>query len=317
MIARERLFVKLLVINNLSSGFGGGAIYDFIRAVIEDGDEVVLRSTDGTTDLREFLFDAKDYDLVVASGGDSTVATVAYLLAYTGIPLLPFPAGTANLLALNVLSPNEPHALAKLARGGKTLEFDLGEVDKDGARYGFGIMAGAGFDALIMKNAKPNKRTLGTLAYFSAAVTNPTPPISKISVTCDGETHSAVGMGVLAINFSKIQFDISVTHNNRPRDGFLDIAILKGDSTYDLVPALGAAILDRTGEFPERTNKLEFFRTKEALIESYPPMEMQYDGETTELTTPFVVRVLPRAVRLVVSDEGYDLYTHLGEPEKH
>mgnify|MGYP000632891847 CR=1 FL=1 len=39
------------------------------------------------------LDDAASYDAVVASGGDGTVATVNYLLANTGVPVLPFPAG--------------------------------------------------------------------------------------------------------------------------------------------------------------------------------------------------------------------------------
>ena len=40
MIATERESVKLLVINNLASGFGEGAVYDFIRSFARDGDEV-------------------------------------------------------------------------------------------------------------------------------------------------------------------------------------------------------------------------------------------------------------------------------------
>ena len=108
--------MKLLVINNLASGFGEGSVYDFIRSFARDGDEVCVRSTDGTTDVRDLLGDAEEFDAVVASGGDGTVATVSYRLANTGVPILPFPAGTANLLAANLASPMEPHALAKLVR---------------------------------------------------------------------------------------------------------------------------------------------------------------------------------------------------------
>ena len=69
--------MKLLVINNLSSGFGEGAVYDFVRSFAQDGDEVVLRSTDGTTEVSSLLADASSFDAVVASGGDGTVATVS------------------------------------------------------------------------------------------------------------------------------------------------------------------------------------------------------------------------------------------------
>ena len=110
--------MKLLVINNLSSGFGEGAVYDFVRSFMQDGDEACLRSTDGTTGVSTLLDDAASFDAVIASGGDGTVATVSYMLADSGIPVLPFPAGTANLLALNLASPMEPHALAKMVREG-------------------------------------------------------------------------------------------------------------------------------------------------------------------------------------------------------
>ena len=53
--------MKLLVINNLASGFGEGSVYDFIRSFARDGDEVCVRSTDGTTDVRDLLGDAEAF----------------------------------------------------------------------------------------------------------------------------------------------------------------------------------------------------------------------------------------------------------------
>lgn len=301
--------MKLLVINNLVSGYREGAIYDFIRTFIGDGDEVVIRSTDGTSSLEGFLSDAHEFDLVVASGGDGTIATVAYVLANTGIPVLPFPAGTANLLAMNMLLPNETHALAKLAREDSTLDFDLGELQLDtGETFGFSIMAGAGYDATIMKGAAPQKRLLGPMAYFSAAIANPLPQFSKFSLTIDGETIESEGVGVLIVNFSKIQFDISVVHENLPRDGEFEIVVLKARDAFGLIPAFLAGILDRGGEYPDRTEALEIHRGRSIRVEANPPMYMQYDGEATPLTTPFNVRMLPRSARFVVTEECLELY---------
>ena len=199
--------MKLLVLNNLASGYGEGAIYDFVRSFAADGDEVCLRSTDGTTELESLITDARDFDAVIASGGDGTVTATAYSLAGTGIPVMPFPAGTANLLALNLAAPNEPHALAKMLRAGITLDFDMAEIefradDGESAKKGFGIMAGAGYDAMIMKGAQPSKRLLGPMAYFSAALANPLPPTSKITLTLDSETVEEEGLGILIVNFS-------------------------------------------------------------------------------------------------------------------
>lgn len=308
VILTERPAVKLLIINNLASGLGDGSIYDFIRSFTQDGDQVTVRSTDGTSDLRSFLADARNFDLVVASGGDGTIAAVCYELAGSGIPVLPFPAGTANLLALNVSSPIEAHALAKLAREGRQLDFDLGEINVNGDRYGFAIMAGAGYDATIMEAAKPHKQVLGPLAYFRAAATNITPQMSHFTITVDGQTFECDGLCVLLVNFSKIQFDLSVTHENQPRDGMLDIVVLKGRNAVELLPAIGAAMLDRGGDFPYRSNVMEVHRGRECAIVADPPLNIQYDGEVTGRMTPFTARVLPGVAKLVVSDQGYETF---------
>lgn len=301
--------MKLLVINNLSSGYGEGAVYDFVRSFTQDGDEVCIRSTDGTTDVSTLLDDASSFDTVVAAGGDGTVAAVCYALRGTGVPVMPFPAGTANLLILNLHSPVETHPLSIMARESKQLDFDMGEITVAGESYGFSIMAGAGYDADIMKRAKPFKRVWGPMAYFSAAVANFVPQQSHFTITIDGNTFERDGVCVLAVNFSKIQFDIPVTHDNRPRDGKLDLVVLKAQNALELVPSILAAMLDREGEYPDRGDAMEVFSGREITVEADPPLEVQYDGETTGAVTPFTARILDRATRLVVSDEAYELFT--------
>ena len=202
----------------------------------------------------------------------------------------------------------EPHALAKLVREERTLDFDLGEIEVDGQRFGFGIMAGAGYDAAIMHGAAPAKRLLGPMAYFSAALANPLPQTSKFKLDLDGEHVESEGLGILLVNFSKIQFDITVTHENEPRDGVFDVVVLKAQNAFELIPALLAGLLDRGGDFPERTGSLEIHRAREVRVEADPPMEVQYDGEATNLTTPFTAHIMRRAARFFVSEEGWSLF---------
>ncbi|NPD31398.1 diacylglycerol kinase [Eggerthellaceae bacterium zg-1084] len=300
--------MKLLVINNLRSGYADGAIYDFIRFVASDASEICLRSTDGSIDVRDLLADAERFDAVVAAGGDGTVATVSYCLARTGIPILPFPAGTANLLAENLMAPIEPYALADMVRARRTLDFDLGEIEVDGRRYGFGLMAGAGYDATIMHDARPAKKLLGPWAYFQAAVQNPLPQVSRITLDLDGRTVSANALGVLVVNFSKIPFGVGVTHENLPRDGSLDVVLLKAQNALGLIPAALAGLLDRDGAFPDRTDSLEIHRARSVRVSADPPLQVQYDGEVPGLTTPFTARVIEGAGRFILSERGYEQF---------
>ena len=294
--------MKLLIVNNISSGIGDGAIYDYLRVMAADGDETCIRNTDGTTDIASLVSDARDFDAVVVAGGDGTMAAVAYKLAGMKVPILPFPAGTANLLANNLLSPFEPHALAKMTRAMNTLDFDLGEIRAGGKTFGFGIMAGAGYDAKIMHDAQPSKKLLGAIAYFQAAVSNAMPQKSHIKLDIDGTRYESEGLGILLVNFSRIQFEIPLTHEAQPRDGMFDVVVLKAQNAFELIPALIAGIRDRDGEFPDRTGSMEIHSGRHVVAQADPPLDIQYDGELPGLTTPFEARVLDGAARLIVSD---------------
>ena len=179
----------------------------------------------------------------------------------------------------------------------------MGEIEHDGKAFGFMIMAGAGYDATIMESAAPNKKLLGPVAYFLAAGSNIAPQRSKIVLDIDGERIETEGLGVLFVNFSEIQFGISVTHSNQPRDGALDVVVLKARNAVELLPSVFAAMLDIDGHFPDRGDAGTHIE-----VSADPAFEIQYDGEPTGAMTPFKARILPRAARLIVSEEAYELF---------
>jgi diacylglycerol kinase family enzyme len=298
--------MKVLVIHNLRSGLRNGAVYDFVRSYAAEGDSVTIRTLGANTPLAELMSDAAEHDFVIASGGDGTVASVAYELRNTGIPLLPFPAGTANLLALNLFEPNESHALCKVVDEAKTLDFDMGEIeDANGKKLGFSVMAGCGYDELIMRNATGHKHLLGDMAYFEAAVANPTPQVSDFTITIDGETIQESGIGVVLANFSKMQFDLMVSDENLPRDGYLDVVVLKTENAVQLLPTVMAKVFDHTGALAKKVGGLQIYRGKEIQIDADPAMLVEYDGEPSEVSTPITARCLPRATRFIVTEECY------------
>lgn len=298
--------MKLLVLINLSSGTADGSTYDFVRSFAHAGDTVVMRYVDMHSDFSEALSDAKTFDRVVAVGGDGTVATVCYLLRDTGVPVLPFPAGTANLLTQNIYSPTESPALAQLLRRGHVLDFDMGELEyPDGTKRGFSMMAGCGYDATIMNDAARNKKLLGPLAYFTAAFHNPNPQVSRFFLEIDGTSVRCEGVGVVFVNFSKIQGDISLALSNAPRDGLLDVIVLATDTAWNLLPPFVGASIDRSGRPLVESDALSYYRGRAIRVVADPPLYCQYDGEPLHLTTPFTARALPSSVKLVVGDEAY------------
>lgn len=293
----------LVAINDRAGGTDAG-LQEFVRVVGSEVDEVVLRSLGGRR-LAELVADASEFDCVVAAGGDGTVSAIAYALRHTGVPMLAYPAGTANLLASNIGMPIEPPALARVLFEGTPVSFDLGELEQrsdDGSTTytGFAVMAGAGYDASIMKRAEPLKQAIGAAAYLVAAVSNLTPRVSQFELTIDGERISTDGIAVLVGNFGRIQFDLDVAPGTDPCDGLFDIAVVRTKNVVGLLPAVAAAMLDRIGEHPHRSPSLDLYSAREISVIADPALRVQTDGDVLDARTPFTARVLPGATTFLV-----------------
>lgn len=301
--------MRILVIVNLGAGQADAGIYQFLRSVGRTGSEIVLRFLSGGTTFRDLLRDAEEFDRVVAAGGDGTVSGVCYALRGRGVPIVVYPAGTANLLALNLGMPIDPSELAHLAIAGPVVDVDLGELEigevgaPDRMKSGFVVMAGAGFDAKIMEVAHELKPTIGVAAYLIGAMQNLAPTISRFDLTIDGEHFETEGIAVLLANFAKLQFDLSITHHSDPSDGLFEVVVVRSRNVAELIPAAWSVILDRmTGTHSDRSASLEIHSGREISILATPQLPVQYDGELLSAVTPLSARVLPGAARLVVPE---------------
>ncbi len=110
---------------------------------------------------------APDFPIVVAAGGDGTIAEVAAGVAGHGAALGILPFGTANVLAHEVGLPMGAEAAAAVLAGGRRAMLHPGlATGPGGARRQFVQMAGAGFDAAVVHGLPlALKRRLGRAAY--------------------------------------------------------------------------------------------------------------------------------------------------------
>lgn len=300
---------RILVIVNSQAGSVGPGLFDFIRAVGLTGAEVVVRFASEDLRLEDLTADAAEFDRIVAVGGDGTFSSVAYATRDLHVPILAYPAGTANLLSLNLGLPSDAASLAKLALEGTPVRFDLGELilpNPAGGenRLGFAMIAGAGFDAAIMQAAQPLKSTLGAASYLLAAVSNLAPTVSDFELVLDGEHIHTNGIAVLLVNFGRIQFDLSLTRGGNPRDGKLEVVVLRTKSLAGLIPVVFAAMLERIIEGTERDPSVDVYLASEVEVSAYPPMAMQSDGDLLPTLTPCAARVLPAASSLIVGESS-------------
>ncbi|WP_428485647.1 diacylglycerol/lipid kinase family protein [Rhodopila sp.] len=109
--------------------------------------------------------------LVVAAGGDGTIAEVANGLMGSSAHLGVIPLGTANVLAHELGLPFSPRAVAAALAFGRTCRLWPGQANgADGTRL-FVQMLGVGFDAHVVRNLPfPLKKAFGKGAYVLQSV---------------------------------------------------------------------------------------------------------------------------------------------------
>lgn len=104
--------------------------------------------------------------LVVAAGGDGTIAEVANGLRGSAARLGVIPLGTANVLANELRLPFVPHAVAAALAFGRTRPLWPGVANGAASTRLFVQMLGVGFDAHVVHHLSPIlKRCCGRGAY--------------------------------------------------------------------------------------------------------------------------------------------------------
>jgi diacylglycerol kinase (ATP) len=109
--------------------------------------------------------------MVVAAGGDGTIAEVANGLMGTGARLGIIPLGTANVLAHELGLPFSPKAVAAALAFGRTTSLWPGIASSVAGNRLFVQMLGVGFDAHVVRHVSfPMKRLFGKGAYVLRSV---------------------------------------------------------------------------------------------------------------------------------------------------
>jgi len=221
--------MRVGLVCNPSAG-GGKAAAAAVRAhsrLRARGIEATVRNTsasgEGTDITREL---AREVDVVVAVGGDGTVNEVVNGLAGTDIPLGIVPAGTVNVLALELNIPFAADRACDVIAAGRTASLDLGSAD--GRR--FALMLGAGIDAMTVRELDPlAKRRFGRLAFVSTGVLSRIRhPQPDFEVDVDGRSFQATFAVVGNSHFYGGRF--GVTTQADPTDGVFDVLVYYGQN---------------------------------------------------------------------------------------
>jgi len=186
---------------------------------------VVVRTTSAPTEASFIAAElAGQVDVVVVVGGDGTVNEVVNGLANGDVPLGIVPAGTVNVLALELGLPFDVGQACDVILRGNTTTLDLGRAD--GRR--FTLMVGAGIDALTVRELDPRaKRRFRELAFLWTGLRGylRSPPVS-FGVVVDGRRYRANYVVVGNCRFYGGRFGLTTQAD--PTDGELDVLMYDG-----------------------------------------------------------------------------------------
>jgi len=270
-----------------------------LRAALGDDVELVETTEDdpGAGQTEDAV--ANGASIVVACGGDGTVRACLAPLAGTETSLGIVPLGTGNLLASNLSIEAGLDAGSGVGRG-EPRRIDLGRVNGEA----FAVMAGSGFDALMIRDADENvKSRFGTIAYVFSGAKNLRADLVRTKVVVDGETwfEGRTAM-VLVGNFGKISGGLEVFPDAEPDDGLLDVAVMSASTLREW----GSILWRLARKREQRIDLARRTRGRSIVAEHTEARTYELDGEDRDPATRLEFEVEPGAITVHHSNDETD-----------
>jgi diacylglycerol kinase (ATP) len=159
--------------------------------------------------------------IVVAAGGDGTIAEVAAGLEGSSALLGLLPLGTANVFALEMAVPLNPKEAARALLLGRSTCVYPGLLKRGNASDRLFIqMVGVGLDAVVVHRLPPGlKRAFGKAAYVMQTLRDLTwHPFRSFKVNVDGQQLEPSGLVVTKGRFYAGRFEIAPSADPRKLD---------------------------------------------------------------------------------------------------
>lgn len=285
------------VIAHREKSLGDGL--DALRRLLADAGHAgapwreVSKSKDAPKQLRRMLRDG--VDRVLVWGGDGTVRrcidTIVAEDAQVDLAILP--AGTANLLAHGLGIPVDLEGALDVALHGHLRRIDLGVMNGEC----FAVMAGTGFDALMIRDADDDKDRLGRLAYIKAGAKHLSSKGRKVRIDVDGERwFTGRTACVLVGNMRQVVGGLTLFPDARCDDGLLDVGVVTAQQRLDWLRVGVRAAAGRVESSP----LVEITQGRKIRVRLDRDQVWELDGGDRPKTDRLKVRILPGRLTVCV-----------------
>jgi len=287
--------MKLAVVAHAGKTVGGGL--PELRRTLEEAGVAnplwteVPKSKRAPAAVEEALEDGAD--LILAWGGDGMVRRCVNALKDSEVPLAIVPAGTSNLFATHLGVERDIGQAVQVALRGDRRRLDVGRFD--GER--FAVMAGAGFDAAMIKASDDLKDRLGRAAYVvgGASKLDSEPFEAKIKV--DGTRwYKGPASCILVGNVGELFGGIEVFADAEPDDGLLDVGVLTSEGPVQLVRAAARTAVGSA----EKSPFVRVTKARKVRVKLDRKVRYELDGGDRKKVKSFKVDIEPEAITVCV-----------------
>ncbi|SDH50838.1 lipid kinase, YegS/Rv2252/BmrU family [Pedobacter terrae] len=285
----------LFIINPISGGRGKLRIPDFIDKYLDKekfSPNFVFSEYVGHAGELADEAATKNFDVIIAAGGDGTINEVATKVLKHNKILGILPLGSGNGLArfLNI-SKNLRYALS-IINNFKIDEIDTAEFNKKC----FFNLAGMGFDAhLSAVFSKDKKRGLsGYVKLGFKEVFNYKAQTYQLAI--DGKAYTRKAFAISIANSSQYGNDVFIAPNASVKDGLLDVCIIKPFPIIKL-PLLGYVMLNGKAE---TSDMIEIIKGKNIKITRETAGAVHVDGEPLQMGVEIEAMVKPLSLKVIV-----------------
>jgi YegS/Rv2252/BmrU family lipid kinase len=264
------------------------------------GHRVTLRATTGPRTAAAIARECiqSGADLILAAGGDGTINEVMNGMVHSNVPLGILPAGTANVLAVELGAGTRMAKVASQLSNYMPVRIAVGEFENTSEKRHFILMAGVGLDAMIVYDLDTNlKSALGKIAYWVAGFGQLGKKLPEFDVRIDG--HQVRCSFALASRVRNYGGDLWIARNACLFSDNFEIVLFEGTDTLPylryLVSILTNRLLGTRGVTVTRAQQIELSCADD------PRIYVQLDGEHVGLL-PARLTLLPKALTLLVPE---------------
>jgi len=236
-------------------------------------------------------------ELIFIWGGDGMVQRCIDAVVGSKATIAIVPAGTANLFASNLGVPKDIRGAVALGVHGPRRKLDVGRINGEH----FAVMAGAGLDALMIRDADGAlKNRLGRAAYVFTGAKHLRESRIKTRVRIDGDKwFDDKASCVLVANVGKVMGDIAAFPDAQVDDGQLEIGVVTAKGLWQWSRTLARTVAGsaQASPFVETARG----RTFDVRFSRAIPYEL--DGGDRKKTKRLRIKVRPAAVTVCAPAE--------------